>query len=271
MEREFSLSVVIPTCDREALLREALECVLTQSVLPDEVIIINNGRSKVALGALPEFVRVIDIMPYAGASQARNFGVLLAQGDYIAFLDDDDLWEKDYVRKVKAFIVEQQQPDCILTRLDKLIDDKIQSFKDPGAHDDLLAELLVRNPGSGGTNTVIKKQVFIAVGGFDCKMSALEDVSFTLELLLKQYQVMPASHIQAIVREHAGEHLSASRTSFEGRRIFFAKYHHLMNRRQKYRFKSAIYAKRYQFSGSFRWLLASRFFRFMWRLNAGIK
>ena len=96
------ISVVIPTLNtRQEFLKEAINSIEKQSYLPLEVIIVNNGKRNLEL---PEtFLKIsrFDIVFKAGVAQARNFGASLANGKYIAFLDDDDLWGKDYLSNIK--------------------------------------------------------------------------------------------------------------------------------------------------------------------------
>ena len=267
LDKKFTLSVVIPTCDREDMLSESLACVLSQSILPDEIIVVNNGVKGLTTTNFPDRVRVVDIMPYAGASQARNFGAVMASGEYIAFLDDDDLWEMEYVQKAVNLIIQQQFPDCVLTRLDKLVGGSIFLFKDAGQYDDLFCELFTHNPGVIGSNIVVRRQVFMAVGGFDCKMIAAEDVSFLLELFLKQYRIVPASHIQAIMRDHGGERLSDQRYILERRLVFFRKYQQLMNCYQRYLSKYKIYIAQYQHNkGALWWFLLAVAYKLLAKL-----
>lgn len=136
------ISVVIPTCDRPALLAEAVQCVLDQSYQPYEILVINNG--KIPLEPTASKLRWIDIMPYAGAAQARNFGVLLAEGDYVAFLDDDDLWEQRYLEKVHQLIL-KTNPDMIVARLDRKVNGDVVPYRDASRIADLYSAVLTTN------------------------------------------------------------------------------------------------------------------------------
>ena len=85
-----TVSVIIPTRNRPEFLRAAVASVLQQTRVDFELLIVNDGSL-----ALPQFtdprVRILENYE-AGAVPARNIGVAAAQGDYIAFLDDDDAW-----------------------------------------------------------------------------------------------------------------------------------------------------------------------------------
>lgn len=102
----FKFSVVITTFNRPAELKEALDGVYAQIEQPLEVIVVNDASS------LPyeEIVAGFSDKPHfhyhylsesSGANKARNIGVERAQGDVIAFLDDDDVWLPDYLLEHK--------------------------------------------------------------------------------------------------------------------------------------------------------------------------
>ncbi|HUO84574.1 MAG TPA: glycosyltransferase [Thermoanaerobaculia bacterium] len=88
------ISVVIPVRDRAATLERAIESVLTQTVPPGEVIVVDDGSedgsAAVAEGFGPP-VRVLR-QPPTGVYAARNRGIEASRGELIAFLDSDDVW-----------------------------------------------------------------------------------------------------------------------------------------------------------------------------------
>ena len=235
MNKGFSISVIIPTCnDRDAYLKETLRCVLSQTVAPLEIIVINNGESELhnieGLG-IDGKVKICDIVHYAGVAQARNFGACLAKGDYVAFIDDDDLWEKKYLEKV-AEIIKKEKPDCVITRLDQILDGTISNYKnaDNGLTID---DILIRNPGITGSSVIVRREIFKEVGGYNPKMPTSEDKSLVLEMLLRNYKVITAPHIQSILRQHSGNRLTNVKSMAEGITIFLKKYRTIMNKKQR--------------------------------------
>ena len=93
---ERRVSVVIPVHDGERYLAAAIESVLEQTLPPAEVIVVDDGSTdssvQVAERYAPQGVRCHS-QANAGGGAARNRGVALSEGDFIAFLDADDLWE----------------------------------------------------------------------------------------------------------------------------------------------------------------------------------
>ena len=89
-----SVSVIIPIYNSGKYLREAIDSVLAQKYSPLEVVVVDDGSSdngpELASSFGPQ-VRVIAI-PHRGHPAARNAGVAASTGDFLAFLDADDLW-----------------------------------------------------------------------------------------------------------------------------------------------------------------------------------
>jgi glycosyltransferase involved in cell wall biosynthesis len=95
------VSVVVPTCNRPALLRQALASIraLEGSDLAFEIIVGDNGEPGPAAEAAAEFGALHVPVDRTGAGAARNAGLLRASAPYVAFLDDDDVWQSGHVRE----------------------------------------------------------------------------------------------------------------------------------------------------------------------------
>jgi glycosyltransferase involved in cell wall biosynthesis len=92
-----SISVIIPNYNGGRFLAQAIQSVLNQSLLPDEIIVIDDGSTDDSLQILSHFgesIRIIHI-PNSGAAIARNLGILESSGELIALLDSDDYWHED--------------------------------------------------------------------------------------------------------------------------------------------------------------------------------
>src|SRR5699024_5732357 len=103
-------SVIVPVYNRAHLVSETIESILAHTWEPLEIILINDGSTDESLAILqdyerrfPEKIRVCD-QPNQGQIVARNNGIKASKGDYIAFLDSDDLWVEDKLeRQVPLF------------------------------------------------------------------------------------------------------------------------------------------------------------------------
>lgn len=212
------------------MLEQTLQSVLNQTKGPDEIIVVNNGNNDVSIPSkFDGYIKVIRLPPHSGVSKARNAGAKFATHEILAFLDDDDLWGREYLENVaKAF---EKGADCVVSRLDRLIDGKILPHKNAAGLISI-KNLLLFNPGITGSNITIKKNIFISLGGYDPKLPTSEDKSLVLELLLlntaSKIATLPDN--QAIQRQYSGERITNPQYLAIGINAFTKKYRHLMNK-----------------------------------------
>jgi glycosyltransferase involved in cell wall biosynthesis len=94
-----NVSAIIPTYHRPTEVVRAVQSVLAQSHRPVEIIVVVDGRDDATVRTLRSMnertLRVLVPDRNLGNASARNFGVSHATGEWVAFLDDDDLWMPD--------------------------------------------------------------------------------------------------------------------------------------------------------------------------------
>jgi glycosyltransferase involved in cell wall biosynthesis len=100
-----SFSVVIPTYNAENTIQRTINSILLQTIVPSEIIVINDGSTdstEIAVKRLMEKHNIIKYFNQAkhGVSQARNRGIRESTGDYILFLDSDDYWLNNKVLRL---------------------------------------------------------------------------------------------------------------------------------------------------------------------------
>src|SRR5271156_5770294 len=110
------VSVIIPTFNRRAMVLEAIDSVLAQSVREFELIVIDDGSNygtaeQVIL--LAETILIEHTEP-GGPAAARNRGVALARAPLIAFIDSDDLWSPTKLERQLAFM--RANRDCAISQ-----------------------------------------------------------------------------------------------------------------------------------------------------------
>ena len=100
MPLSIRVSAVVTAFQCEAFLGEALDSILSQSVTPEEIVVVDDGSTDGTASVARSFsgpVRLVS-RPNGGPGAARNTGVVAARGDWIAFLDGDDAWTPDKTR-----------------------------------------------------------------------------------------------------------------------------------------------------------------------------
>lgn len=109
MNTNTSISVIIPLYNKRAHIIDTLETVLSQSLLPLEVIVVNDGSTddgadrvleKIQTDQRYSMVRLVS-QKNGGVSRARNRGIREAKATHVAFLDADDSWEVHYLEEIQ--------------------------------------------------------------------------------------------------------------------------------------------------------------------------
>jgi glycosyltransferase involved in cell wall biosynthesis len=157
------VSVVIPVHNAERHVREAIDSVLSQTYGFVEVIIVDDGSTDESARVVHSFgssVRYRD-QPRSGASAARNRGVELAEGSWIAFLDADDLWEPDKLAKQLVAFAKHSEVDMVFGH--------VQQFYSPELPDEVRRTIDIPkrpSPGYHVGTLLLKATTFHRVGAF---------------------------------------------------------------------------------------------------------
>lgn len=183
------VSVVVPTRDREALLRETLASVraLEGDDLRIELIVVDNGSTDGTPQVAAEFGARFIAAATPGASAARNAGLRIATGDYITFLDDDDIWLPGHLRPQIAMLDAHPEFDVAVGQI-QLTDFALTPIEAPypatmPADGDAFRSFLTITPQVGAT--VARMRVRETVGYFDEELISSEDWDWHLRLALR--------------------------------------------------------------------------------------
>lgn len=112
-------SVIIPVYNVEKYLEECVHSVLSQDFQNYEIILVNDGSTDNSGKICDEYVQKYSQIKVihkenGGLSDARNFGIREAKGDYLIFLDSDDFWQgRNILSEISSIIETQNQPDII--------------------------------------------------------------------------------------------------------------------------------------------------------------
>ncbi|WP_017655069.1 glycosyltransferase family 2 protein [Fortiea contorta] len=96
------ISVIIPVYNRDRYLAEAIESVLAQTYPAIELIVVDDGSSDRSAEVAQRYPLIYHYQPNGGIGSARNAGIALATGEFLAFLDSDDIWVTDKLSKQMA-------------------------------------------------------------------------------------------------------------------------------------------------------------------------
>ena len=195
------ISVIIPVYNNESTIQETIESVLTQSFSDLELIVINDGSQdstlKIVSSILDPRLKVFSY-PNAGLAATRNRGVSHASGEYISFIDADDLWTPDKLEAQFKALQANPQAAVAYSWTDWI--DESGQFLRPGGHisvnGDVFATLLVRDFVESGSNPLIRAEALAEVGGFDESLPAVEDWDMWLRLAARyEFVCVPSPQI----------------------------------------------------------------------------
>jgi len=217
-ERTPAISVVIPTYNPAQYLREALDSALSQTYGNREIIVVDDGSTDGTPKVLLPYLGHITYLRQAnaGVSAARNTGIRAARGEWVAFLDDDDLWHPDKIARQVA--AAGGDSGCVASFTDRmeLADDTVvqSSVKQvaPQVRSGWILEELFHHNFICTSSVMVRRQTLLALGGFDESLRQSEDWHLWLRIA--------ARHRWAFVDEVLVTHRarpSSLSTSIEGR------------------------------------------------------
>lgn len=181
-----TVAAIIPTHKRPELIGRAIESVLNQSIQVEEVIVVDDAACDLTRDRVSAFgsARVKYLRnPQAGAGSSRNLGARISQCDYIAFLDDDDEWSPDKIKKQKEYI-EKEDLDLCFSRIKIIYEGtNISYLTKTSMPEDLKKSICIENFIGGTISSIIKRELFLSINGFDQSFKAREEYDLWIRLI----------------------------------------------------------------------------------------
>ncbi|WP_191321789.1 glycosyltransferase family 2 protein [Colwellia sp. C1TZA3] len=185
-----SISVVIPFYHAEEFFDETYQSIKQQTIQPQEIIVVNDGCGKKALTFLSQYndIKIINFEKNKGVSAARNAGAKAANGEWIAFLDADDMWLPTKLEDQSQFINDNPHFSACHTGISTFNNNGIIStFLDKPSEckiPEILCEVQVLP-----SAFFVKKDVLLSVGLFDNKIRCSEDHELIIRMTLAGYRI----------------------------------------------------------------------------------
>lgn len=196
------ISVIIPNHNYALYLIDALNSVFCQSHLPMEVIVVDDAstdESDALLSSYPHQIVYLKQSTRIGAAAARNLGVERATGDYIAFLDADDLWTVNKLYLQYVAIAHHQVAEMLFGC--------VQNFYTPELEVSIRKRLYFPELPMQGflpSTLMIHKMHFLEVGFFDTDLKAGEFIDWYARAQNKGYRSHVLPEVVTLRRVHAG-------------------------------------------------------------------
>ncbi len=181
----FRISVIIPTFNRGTQLIRALDSVLAQTYPPLEIIVIDDGSTDDTANIVRKQYPSVtyQLQENQGVSSARNRGLEIASGDWIAFLDSDDAWLPEKLARQVASLQESPEykichTEEIWIRRGKRVNPRNKHQKYGGNIYEHCLPLCVISPSA----VMIHQDIFRDIGNFDESLPACEDYDLWLRI-----------------------------------------------------------------------------------------
>ena len=193
-------SIIIPLYNKEKAIISTLESVMAQQVTDYEVIIVNDGSTDMSLNEVDNYFTSINDSRFklintenGGVSSARNIGIKAAKGDFIALLDGDDRWDKNYLVEMERMITDF--PQCAMWGINfaEVADGKLIRKLPTGLPDGYrgIVDDYFSMPKKNGrisdlfcsSSVVIRKSAFEKAGMFDERLKYSEDIDMWYRII----------------------------------------------------------------------------------------
>jgi len=187
-EKKPLVSIIIPTYNRDWILKAAIDSVLAQDYKNFELIVIDDGSTDNTLELLKAYQQNLSVIQQknAGVSAARNRGIVAAAGLYVAFLDSDDIWlPKKLSCQIQFF---NANPDARICQTEEIwmrngvrVNPKNRHKKPSGMIFERSLALCLVSPSA----VMLQRSLFDEVGLFDESLPACEDYDLWLRISCK--------------------------------------------------------------------------------------
>jgi len=215
------VSVIVPTRNRPTLLRAAIDSVLSQTRPADQIVVVDDASDGAtwlaAIEALSPTIEVVRRAQRGGAAATRNEGLDRASGDYLLFLDDDDLIAPELIEKGLAVLAANADADGVFFRYRTIVSSDVSVDERPSLRRAIFSG---ENPLARATlehrrATAFLRHLVPVHSGF-LRRSAVdevrfldslrqgEDTHFWISLAAAGRRFVLDDHPYAIIRRHAG-------------------------------------------------------------------
>jgi glycosyltransferase involved in cell wall biosynthesis len=229
------VSVVMPTFDRIEYARAALASVYAQTVADWELIVVDDGSTlemRQFLAAETDPRTTVVLHAHTGIPAVlRNVGIARARGKYVAFLDSDDRWASDKLRRQLALLTadpERRWSYTAVRRIDGAGREILERHVPWVPHEGSIVEQVLRVDAQIAMPAVMAETAFVRdLGGFDESMRFAEDYDLWARMALRSAVAVDSAPL-ADVRSHA-EHFTADRSgNLAGWAKLYTKLEHLV-------------------------------------------
>jgi len=195
-----AISIIMPLYNKQPYVKAAIDSIKNQTFTDWELIIIDDGSTDGSMNEIPENDQKIRFFKQAnaGPGAARNYGVKIALGEFITFLDADDFYYSHKLEQEMAFLKNKKKAEWMVSMYDYMENNQVRlrefqgikrngTMTKPLVFDNVLNQLIIEGWHINGL--CIKKALFLKLGGFCENMRCFEITDFFIRCALIQPKV----------------------------------------------------------------------------------
>ncbi len=198
------ISIIIPVYNGEKTIQETIWSLMNQTVKDFEILVINDGSTDGTLDIISSInePRIkVHSFENSGVSVSRNRGISLATGEYISFIDADDLWTREKL-ELQLKVLQVNPQAALAYSWTNWINEAGKFIYGGGHHSfsgNVYAHLFLGDFIEGGSNVLIRRSVFEEMGGFNEAIQHSEDWEMWLRIAQK-YEFVAVPLVQILYR-----------------------------------------------------------------------
>ncbi len=203
------VSVIIPCYNGRRFLSQAIDSVLVQTIVPAEIIVVDDGSTDDSAEVAESYGPPVRVIRQAnqGESAARNVGIAAARGDYLLFLDADDLLESQSL-EILADAVNQAPGSVALMGFAWFTNDPSRPTKVRMPEDSQFFPGIITGNFGPPHCWLTPADLVRKVGGFHPPLRWFEDWEMWCRIALTDAKLVPVGHLGALYRQHSNSQLA---------------------------------------------------------------
>ena len=203
------VSIIMPTYNRGLMLSRAMESALSQTYSDYELIVVDDGSSEDVASVVSQFadprITYFRHETNRGQSSAINTGLDLSRGEFIAFLDDDDLWLPFKLEKQVGLLDSSPNEVAMIYAWLEVRDfssGRLLAVRRKDCDEQQYLRMLALDVPNPTSVFLVRSSVAKEVGGYDPRITTHNDVDFTVRILAQGYRAVLLPEVVVVKHDH---------------------------------------------------------------------